>query len=292
MHPAVSIILFTVLSGAGFGLIALLGIGAAGRPLGWAAFAAYGLGFGLAGAGLVASTFHLGRPERAVRAFSQWRTSWLSREAVLAVAALALTAPHAAAAVFLGRPLPVFAAAGAVLAAATVLSTAMIYAQMRTVPRWHHWTTPSVFAAAALAGGALLAGLRGPALAGLALTGLALLAHWRLGDGRLAAAGSSAGTATGLGGLGRVRPLAPAHTGGSYVLREMVHVVGRRHARRLRAIALVAAVVVPAVLVAPGWGGWAAFTLAAPVHLAGMLAARWLFFAEAEHVVGLYYGRG
>jgi DMSO reductase anchor subunit len=36
--------------------------------------------------------------------------------------------------------------------------------------------------------------------------------------------------------------------------------------------------------------GWAGIALAAVVHLAGALAARWLFFAEAEHVVGLYYG--
>jgi len=292
MHPAVSIILFTVLSGAGFGLLALLGTGAAGWPTGWPALLAFALGYGLAGAGLVASTFHLGRPERSLRAFTQWRTSWLSREAVLAVACLVAFAPHAAASVFLDRPLPLLAAVAAALAVATVVSTAMIYAQMRTVPRWRHWTTPAVFLAAAAAGGTLLAGLRGPALVLLALLALALLAHWRLGDGRLAATGTDLGTATGLGRLGRVRPLAPPHTGGNYVLREMVHVVGRRHARRLRALALVLAVAVPAALLAPGWGGAPLLGLAAAVHLAGMLAARWLFFAEAEHVAGLYYGRG
>ncbi|MCL4186630.1 MAG: dimethyl sulfoxide reductase anchor subunit [Rhodobacteraceae bacterium] len=292
MHPAVSIILFTVLSGAGFGLLALLGTGAAGRPAGWAAFVPFALGLGLAGAGLVASAFHLGRPERALRAFTQWRTSWLSREAVLAAATFAVVVPNAAASVLLARPLPGLGWAGAVLAVATVGSTAMIYAQMRTVPRWRHWTTLAVFLAAAAAGGTLLAGLRWPALAALGLLGIALAAHWRAGDRPLGRAGQDAGTATGLGALGRVRPLSPAHTGGSYVLKEMVHVVGRRHARRLRLLAFLLAVVLPAALVAPGWGGWLAFAIAAPLHLGGMLAARWLFFAEAEHVVGLYYGRG
>ncbi len=31
--------------------------------------------------------------------------------------------------------------------------------------------------------------------------------------------------------------------------------------------------------------------LALVLHVAGVLTARWLFFAEAEHVVGLYYGK-
>ena len=291
MHPAPSLIVFTVLSGAGFGLLAVLGLGVT-APVGWAAVLHWGLGYGLAGAGLAASALHLGHPERALRAFTQWRSSWLSREAVLAVAALATLAPHAASAVFLSRPLPVFGVAGAVLAVSTVAATSMIYAQLRTVPRWHHWTTPAVFLTAAAAGGLLLAGLGWPAAMALAACGAALAMHWRVGDGRFGAAGQDAGTATGLGRIGRVRLLAPPHTGANYLLREMVHVVGRRRARQLRAIALGAGSVAPAVVVLALPAAWPAVALAALLHGAGMLAARWLFFAEAEHVVGLYYGRG
>src|SRR4249919_3531419 len=89
MHPTFSIVAFTTASGAGFGLLFLLGLAA---PLGllpadrWFGFAALAIAFALAAGGLVASVFHLGRPERAWRAFSQWRSSWLSREGVLAVA--------------------------------------------------------------------------------------------------------------------------------------------------------------------------------------------------------------
>src|SRR5262245_42951305 len=89
MHPAYSVILFTTASGAGFGLLtwlalfAVLSLVPPTRGLGLAGFA---LAFGLITAGLLSSTAHLGRPERAWRAFSQWRTSWLSREGVLAVA--------------------------------------------------------------------------------------------------------------------------------------------------------------------------------------------------------------
>ncbi len=290
MHPAPSLIVFTVLSGLGFGLLAMLGLGLR-APVGWVAFGYYAMGYGLAGAGLMASAFHLGHPERALRAFTQWRTSWLSREAVLSAATLALLAPHAAGAVFWSTPLPLLGAIGGGLALATVAATAMIYGQLKTVPRWQNWTTPTVFLTAALAGGALLAGLT--ALAGylLALLALSLVAHWQIGDLRFANSGSTMGTATGLERLGALRLLAPPHTGGNYLLKEMVHVVGRRHALKLRLLALALAAVLPAVLLAVGPASYAAVGLAAVLHLLGMLAARWLFFAEAEHVVGLYYGR-
>ncbi len=289
MHPAPSLIVFTVLSGLGFGLLAMLGLGLR-APVGWVAFVYYAMGYGLAVAGLAASAFHLGHPERALRAFTQWRTSWLSREAVLSAATLAVLAPHAAGAVFWATPLPVLGAIGGGLALATVAATAMIYGQLKTVPRWNHWTTPVVFLTAALAGGALLAGLM--ALAGymLAVLALALVAHWQVGDLRFAREGSTMGTATGLERLGRLRMLAPPHTGGNYLLKEMVHVVGRRHALKLRLIALGCAAVLPAVLLALAPSSYASVGLAFVFHLLGMLAARWLFFAEAEHVIGLYYG--
>ncbi len=289
MHPAPSLILFTVLSGAGFGLLVWLGLGLR-APTGGVAFVLFGLGYGLAGAGLMASAFHLGHPERALLAFTQWRSSWLSREAVLAAATLAAMAPHAAASTFAATALPVFGWLGAVLALATILATAMIYTQIRAVPRWHHWSTPPVFLLAALAGGALLAGQRTLALALLAGLAAAMVAHWAFGDRRFAQAGSDMGTATGLGGLGRVRLLEPPHSGRNYLLREMVHVVGRKHAHKLRLIALVLGALLPALLLLLS-AGYVAITLALVLHIAGLLAQRWLFFAEAEHVVGLYYGQ-
>lgn len=289
MYPAPSLILFTVLSGLGFGLLVWLGFGLR-APVGLAAFVLFALGYGLAGAGLIAAAFHLGHPERALKALTQWRSSWLSREAVLAAATLIIMAPHAAGSVFWATPLPVFGALGAVLALATIMATAMIYTQIRAVPRWHHWSTPPVFMLAALAGGALLAAQTTLAAGLMAGLGVAMVLHWWQGDRRFAAAGSDAGTATGLGGLGRVRLLEPPHSGRNYLLREMVHVVGRKHAHKLRLIALGLGALLPAgLLLLPA--GYAVIALALLAHIAGMLAQRWLFFAEAEHVVGLYYGK-
>ena len=87
MHPAPSISMFTALSGVGFGLLIWLGLGVPALS-GWAAFWAFGLAYGLSVIGLISSTLHLGHPERALKAFSQWRSSWLSREGVVSVAAL------------------------------------------------------------------------------------------------------------------------------------------------------------------------------------------------------------
>src|SRR5690606_17573834 len=94
MHPALSVIFFTTLSGAGYGLLAWSGLNLAlatlrgGLPLApeGVQLAGVVLGLGLSTVGLLCSLAHLGKPARAWRAFSQWRTSWLSREGVLAVA--------------------------------------------------------------------------------------------------------------------------------------------------------------------------------------------------------------
>ena len=111
------------------------------------------------------------------------------------------------------------------------------------------------------------------------------------GDGRFALHGASLGSATGLGELGEVRVFAPAHTAGNYVMREMIHVVGRKHARKLRLIALSCAAFLPAALLLVLPSGLPTTVLALAVHLIGAFAQRWLFFAEAEHVVSHYYGR-
>jgi DMSO reductase anchor subunit len=177
---------------------------------------------------------------------------------------------------------------GGLLALGTVFSTAMIYTQIKAVPRWHHWLTPVMFLAFAIVGGATLSGQVSAPLALLAL-GAVLLAVWRVGDGAFARAGQTMGTATGLDRLGVPSVLDPAHTAGNYLKREMIFVVGRKHAGKLRKIALVLASVAPALILLLPLGVWG-IALAAALHLAGALAARWLFFAEAEHVVGLYYG--
>jgi len=291
MHPAPSVIVFTSLSGLGFGILAWLGLGipdVAGR----AAFAMYFLGYGLAVGGLIASTLHLGKPANARKAFSQWRTSWLSREAVIAVMALLVVAPFAIQRIFLtGEPPLWLGFAGSVLCLATVFATSMIYAQLRTVPRWNHPLTPVLFLGYSVAGGAVLSGQPGTGAVLLVFVGAVQIMAWSIGDKRFAASGSTLGTATGLGKTGVPRQLESPHSGTNYLLDEMGYRVGRKHASKLRAIGALLGFALPVLIViatppVPVW-----FALAGLVHLAGVFAIRWLFFAEAEHVVSLYYGR-
>ena len=157
MHPAPSVILFTSLSGLGFGLLFFLGLGYP-PSTGWVAFVFFVVAYLLAVGGLMASTFHLGHPERAMKAFTQWRSSWLSREAWCAVAALVVMGFVGLGRVFFDAHWAVLGWIGAALCLATVLTTSMIYTQLKTVPRWNTPITPILFLSYAGAGGALLAG--------------------------------------------------------------------------------------------------------------------------------------
>uniref|UniRef100_A4WQL1 DMSO reductase anchor subunit (DmsC) n=1 Tax=Cereibacter sphaeroides (strain ATCC 17025 / ATH 2.4.3) TaxID=349102 RepID=A4WQL1_CERS5 len=278
MRPAPSLLLFTVLSGAGFGTLALAALGGA-APTVWAA------GHALVLAGLVASTFHLAHPLRARFAFSRLRTSWLSREAWGAVAALALLAPVALADLA-GGPRPAsWGIPGALACLGTVIATAMIYGQLRAVPRWHHWTTPALFLGLATAGGAVIAA-PGPWAAALCLAlSAGLAASFAAGDRRMARCALTTDRATGLGRFGRVRSIEQPSTGPTWLTREIVE--GRPQLRALRGLAVLLVGVAPAAVLtlAPG-----AAPLAVALHLAGAFVARWLFFSEARHLAGLYHG--
>lgn len=291
MHPAPSVILFTSFSGLGFGFLFWLGFGHP-EVTGWAAFAAFALAYVMAVGGLMASTFHLGRPERALKAFTQWRSSWLSREAWAAVVTLIAMAIYGAGLVFLGTRWQGLGMVGGLFSLATVFTTSMIYTQLRTVPRWNMALTPALLLTFALTGGALLAGQIAVARLLLVLLGLLQIAYWVEGDKALGGSGLTLEAATGLGRIGRVRAFEPPHTGTNYLLREMVHVVGRRHSAKLRVLSFLLAVLVPlAILMLPFHKPLVPAVLATISHVAGVLVSRWLFFAEAEHVVGLYYGK-
>jgi DMSO reductase anchor subunit len=309
MHPAYSVIVFTTASGAGYGLLAWLAIArllAVAPAQGWFAFTAFGLAFLLITVGLLSSTAHLGRPERAWRAFSQWRTSWLSREGVMAVATY-VPAGLLALGWFVfestGPAMSLLALLTLCCALLTLFTTGMIYASLRTIRQWHQPLTAPIYVALGLGSGAVLLnlmlqafGLGRPwaawlALANVSAAGILKWTYWRRIDGELRT--YSVEAATGLGHLGKVRPLEPPHTQANYIMREMGYRIARKHAKKLRRLAGLLAFAVPIMAcllsLVPGLG-LAGATLAVPAMAAGLLVERWLFFAEAEHVVMLYYG--
>lgn len=310
MHPAYSVIIFTTSSGAGYGLLFWLscahvfGLLPVAR---WMSFFGMALALILITAGLLASTLHLGHPERAIGAFSQWRSSWLSREGVAAV--LTYVPSGLLALIWLfgidTGLVPLLALLSALGALVTVYCTGMIYGSLRTIRQWNNPLTPMVYLALASATGALLLALlmalSGGATAwasGLVVVTMGVAAalkttQWRQTD---ADPGKyTAEMATGLGGAGgSVRALDPPHTRPNFVMREMGYQVGRKHAASLRRIVLIALFAVPvlAALLAIFVSGLSALLYLAATLAAiwGVLTERWLFFAQAEHVSQLFYG--
>ncbi|HHI71645.1 MAG TPA: dibenzothiophene desulfurase, partial [Rhodobacteraceae bacterium] len=167
----------------------------------------------------------------------------------------------------------------------------MMYAQLKTVPRWNHWSTSALFIFLALGGGAILAGDVLGTLVFLTLAFVVQMYVWTVGDQRFAARGHTLETATGLGRIGKVRLYEPPHTGTNYLLHEMVYVVARKHVLKLRVIAMLMGYVLPLILAGISGRLFEYQATALASHVIGILAQRWLFFAEAEHVVGLYYDK-
>lgn len=312
MHPAKSVILFTTASGAGYGLLAWLGLlaGLGGLPADrWFGLAAFVLGLGLVVTGLLSSTFHLGRPERAWRALTQWRSSWLSREGVAAVVTFLPLGLFAFYWVVAGTNSGTAAAVGlltSLCCLVTVICTAMIYASLRTIRAWASpWTLPSYLVLSALSGAVLLnllLQLWGLPLSGafawmvaalFILAGLVKVLYWR--DVRYGVPAGTAESATGLGPQGRVRLLEAPHSESNYLMQEMGFRIARKHAEKLRRLTLLGGFLAPFMLIvvgqaAPGLGSLLAALASLPLLAAGLAVERWLFFAEAKHVVTLYYG--
>jgi DMSO reductase anchor subunit len=302
MRPAWSIIFFTSISGLGFGLAAWVVLGFVDLAQPQHIFGVGGIVLLLIGAGLLSSTLHLGHPERAWRALSQWRSSWLSREGVLAVLAMLTLAGWGWHLFAVGTPPLWMNIAAAALMAVTVYATSMIYASLKTVARWHHPLTPICYLMFAAAGGllailfllAVLGQANGAAFEMVVLLAMASawgvkLVWWQLAGAE--GSGSTLASATGLGSLGTVRSIMPPHTSENYLQHEMGFVVARKHAAQLRLIALGLGGGVPCLLVIIDAASVIGLGIALAAHIAGVFVERWLFFAEAKHTVSLYYGQ-
>jgi DMSO reductase anchor subunit len=269
---------------------------------------ALGIALALITVGLLSSALHLGHPERAWRAFSQWRSSWLSREGVASLLTYLPAGLFGLGWLVLGRNDGAIAWAGlaaAICAFGTLATTGMIYASLKPIPQWHsRYTLPAYLIYGLMSGAVLMQALltiwsgaqrliSAFALAAIALGWVWKNLTWRHND----ALGPvvSANSATGLQG-GHVRSIEWPHTEENYVLKEMGYAIARKHAIKLRLYVQILAFAIPLaatvlVLMAGSRVAIAASLLAVAAQGAGLLVERWLFFAEATHVVTTYYGR-
>jgi DMSO reductase anchor subunit len=304
VHPAFSVIFFTVSSGAGFGLFALLYLADALKLGGGLSlhqvFVGGAIALFLIIAGLLSSLGHLANPKNAWRAFSRWRTSWLSREGVFSVAFFPFAFGYVGLA-FLdiagtdGLRLTLGAIA-TLLAWITVFSTSMIYACLKTIRQWNTPLVPANYLALGHFTGALIlmlvAGSGTAELTPYFYVTLALLVaaavlkgiyYFWIGAPVVA---STINTATGFT-RAQVKLFDAGHTHGTFLTQEFGFKVARKFAMALRVFVFMAGFAIPLVLLV---NAGTATVLMAVIAIAGVLAERWLFFAEARHVVNLYHG--
>jgi len=308
MHPAFSVIFFTVASGAGFGLFSLLYIADVFQLGGGFHRMHLMLGLLMAMAlvvfGLLSSTFHLANPKNAWRAVSRFRTSWLSREGVFAIVFMPLALVYLAVIWFDLHPVlrHIIGLAVAVLAWITVFSTGMIYACLKTIRQWNTPLVPANYLALGYASGSLLL-LLGAVIAGLETTPYIAMAALMLSVAAVLKAiyyfwirspglTPTVNTATGLT-RAQVKLLDTGHTHGTFLTQEFGFRLARQRASLLKVFVFALGFVIPGLMLA--WvfnqpGGLAAAIIAALSGIAGAAVERWLFFAEARHVVNLYHG--
>src|SRR5574340_90625 len=308
MHPAFSVIFFTVASGAGFGLISLLFIADVFKLGGGFSREQLVIGgliaLSLIVFGLVSSTFHLANPKNAWRAMTRFRTSWLSREGVFAIAFMPLALVYLAS-IWFDAPSwlrETFGFLAAVLAWITVFSTGMIYACLKTIRQWNTPLVPANYLALGYASGSLLL-LLGAVVAGLdtwpyiAMSALivsvaavlkAIYYFWISNTGLA----PTIKTATGLT-RAKVKLLDTGHTHGTFLTQEFGFQIARQKAGLLKAVVFGLGFALPGLMLM--WifneqNGQVAAIVAACAGIAGTAVERWLFFAEARHVVNLYHG--
>jgi DMSO reductase anchor subunit len=302
MHPAFSVIFFTVSSGAGFGLFALLYLADALKLGGLAANQILFIGILallLIAAGLISSTFHLANPKNAWRAVSRFRTSWLSREGVFAIAFFPIAMAYLGLTWLDAHSLDwlrlVVGALATLLAWVTVFATGMIYACLKTIRQWNTPLVPLNYLALGHFSGALL--LVVAPMKNFPVYVLVLLIFAALLKGvyyfwiKSVPGASTIQTATGFT-RAQVKLLDAGHTHGTFLTQEFGFQLARRHALALKVFVFVAGFGFP-LLGLSGLLGEVNQLMAGLVSasaILGVLAERWLFFAEARHVVNLYHG--
>lgn len=299
MHPAFSVLFFTVTSGFGYGFLFCLLLA---KMVGWVNlpnetfFISVAVAIGLITLGLMSSTFHLANPKNAWRSFVRVRTSWLSREGVLAV----LGYPLFAATLYLiwseatASVITILSIICLGWIAAIVYCTAMIYASLKTIPQWYTPWVPTAFLIIALTSGLLCLGQATawsssglvkatPLLLFASL--LIKLAYYRfIGQPTR----SSINTATSFS-QAQVTLFDSGHSSKNFLQREFIYEVGPKTMTLARWVSLLLAFVMPAALITLSPGSLTGWLVLLGAYI-GLILERWLFFVEAKHVVRHYYG--
>jgi len=309
MHPSKSIIFFTVMSGTGYGIIICLSYIALISEINFEYYFKLSLmlvSFLLISLGLLSSTLHLGHPERAWRSFSQWRSSWLSREGLAAIITYI--------------PLMFFyllwyldislykylLVTSSILCLVTIYCTGQMYATLKTIPAWNNILVTPIYLINAISMGALciycltrfyeteISQLYELTLISLTLCLFLKLIYWFYISTKTT---STANTATGLGKNNNVSFFEGPHTGKNFLTTEMINKIKKEKANFLRLCFIILTCILPTYMIIQEASLIVnililklSFFITLIFAIIGMFMERYLFFIQAKHVVSLYYG--
>lgn len=322
MHPAFSVIFLTTLIGVGQGLFLALFTGQSYSAVQLvpaqdsATF--YGLGGIIALAfligGLIASFFHLGRPERAWRSAAMWRTSWLSREVIVLPAVMGLIFVYSIMHYFgwdtvlytskAGTTLQLSLVVGALGMLATFLlfiCTSMIYATIKFLQEWACALTVVNYLLFGTASGftlaATFASSTAPELLGLygnwaiIITAFAFITRGGslIRNARIKAK-STIQSAIGIRHP-KIQQKAMGMQGGSMNTRDFFHHKTATFMKIIKWSFMILVFPVPIILLWIGVDSGSTSVLlgAFIIQYTGLIAERWFFFAQANHPQNLYY---
>ncbi len=313
MHPAFSVIFFTVTSGAGYGLISLLSL---------FQFSHYGIfldkstffitaaiSVSLFTMGLISSTFHLANPKNAWRAFMRFRTSWLAREGLLAILFYPLLFLY----LYLNYIdfqieyfilMQFFSFIIFIFAVLIIYCTGMIYACLKTIPQWNTFWTPINYISIGIFLGGLIfffildlynyeASLYKSYLLFFIVLAFVLKAlyYFNIRTPRHNI-GQATNAAIKLKDT-KVRLLDVGHTGGTFLTDEFGYKVAEKKLFRVKLFSMIGGFLMPFLLIYIHsfiYENLVIYFMAIFLAFLGMVAERWLFFAQAKHVVNLYHG--
>ena len=320
MNPAFSVIFLTTLIGVGQGLFIAMVFGQVyalleNQPVSSGFFTGGAIyAFLFLGAGLFASFFHLGHPERAWRAATQWRTSWLSREVIALPAFMGMVFIYAAlhyfdydpnifgtAALPHGHLTVIVGVIGVALCFALFLCTGMIYACLKFLQEWASPLTVVNYTLLGMASGYTFAAFYSQAansplmdyygnwaiiltLVALVTRGASLIRNARIKRK------SSLRTAIGVRHV-NIQQKAQGAMGGSFNTREFFHHKSRAFIRNIKWVFLVLVFPLPILMLIVGLNAHSAALLSSAfaIQYLGLLMERWFFFAQANHPQNLYY---
>ena len=308
MHPSKSIIFFTVISGTGYGIfigllfnILFMEIS---YSLNYKLFISL-VSFLMIVLGLLSSTLHLGHPERAWRAFSQWKSSWLSREGLVSVITFFpmvlfyyFWINNINGYVFLLIILCIFSLL-------TIFCTGQMYATLKTIPSWNNSLVTPIYIFNGITVGSLFVYsinfyfnysiflYEKFIIITIILNLLLKISYWILIRQKT---NTNIQTAVGINSK-NISFFEGPHTGKNYLTTEMINKSNNKNNNFLRLTFCILTFIIPmyminqySTLIVDQFILKLSMIFVFILALVGMIIERYLFFIQSKHVVGLYYG--